>query len=965
MRTTFRSAGKTKRSQAHSQNWTRKFMKHTALILALVSVSALAHGETRLRLRFDDDWKFKKDAVAVRNVRGPFSWKWKPATQGTTLRTADLPADLDQGDWKPIELGAYVFRGGFNHAWYRTDIGHEPKNASKLIHFEAVDDNCAVFLNGVGLTIHRGWNDPFDVSSTTAWKPDGPNILTVLVQNTGGDGGIIGSVDFLVPQLKLNPAQAKPGFVDKSWRHVDLPHDYVVEGTFDRRADTSHGSLPTTPAWYRKTFALPLSYKGKSVWIDFDGVYRDSTVWLNGHELGHHPSGYIGFRHDLNKFANFGGKNVLAVRVDPTKGEGWWYEGGGIYRHVWLNVANPVHVQPWGVYVRTGVRGIETGLGLYVRASVHGVEPADPTGDLAISTTIVNDTGKRQSVVVTTTVYDPIGQRVATTKTTKTLSGGSAIVSQKATIFRAKLWSADNPNLYHMVTEVSKAGQTVDRVETPFGIRTLRWDKNLGFFLNEKPLKLQGTCNHQDHAGVGIAMPDSLLYWRIKKLKEMGSNAYRCSHNPPAAELLDACDRLGMVVMDETRHLGDTSLAKTPEGTKATDLTELKSMLLRDRNHPSVIMWSLANEEGLQGTDEGAQIFKAMMAVGRKLDPTRPATSAMNGGYAKGFTLVQDLQGFNYNIYAYDPIHKQFPNLPLYGSETASTVSTRGIYANDAAKGYVSAYDVNAPDWGATAEDGWRPIGERPYIAGGFVWTGFDYKGEPTPYGWPCINSHFGIIDIAGFPKDNFYYYKAWWGKEPVVHVLPHWNWKGQEGKPIDVWVYSNADRVELYLNGKKLGDKPMPKFGHVSWKVPYTPGVLIAKGYKGSKLIATDKVETTGAPAQIKVFTDRANLTSDNQDLSVVQVQILDAKGRVVPTASNLVKFSLKGTGRIAGVGNGDPSSHEPDKASRRSAFNGLCMALIQATHSKGEIVLTASSPGLKPATLRLVSAQPSVLVR
>jgi beta-galactosidase len=814
-----------------------------------------------------------------------------------------------------------------------------------------VDDNAAVFLNGVRVGRHEGWDEPFGVPLRAAWNPSGPNQLVVLVQNTAGAGGIMGPVSLETTRPQPAPAESRPSYDDRAWRHVHLPHDYVVEGRFDPSADTSHGSLPTPPAWYRKSFVLPAADRGKSAWIDFDGIYRQSTIWLNGQKLGEHSSGYASFRCDISRLARFGGRNVLAIRVDPRRHEGWWYEGGGIYRHVWLNIADPVHVAPWGTFVQATVRGPEG--------------QARPAADLSIRTTVANDTGRSvDGVVLRSRILAPDGKLAATAVTTFFIPArSSAEVMETAGLANTALWSIETPRLYRLETTLSRGGREVDRTVTPFGVRTIRFDAANGFFLNGRPVKLKGTCNHQDFAGMGIGIPDSLLEWRIQKLKEMGSNAYRCSHNPPAAELLDACDRLGMVVMDETRHLGDTSLPKTPRGTKATVLSELKSMLPRDRNHPSVIMWSMCNEEPLQGSPEGAAIFAAMKAVVRRLDPTRPVTEAMNGGWGRGITDVTDLQGINYGIFSYDRFHEQFPKLPVFGSETASTVSTRGIYANDRERGYVIAYDVNAPPWGATAEAAWKPIAERPFMAGAFVWTGFDYKGEPTPYGWPCINSHFGIMDMCGFPKDNWYYYKAWWGEEPSIHILPHWNWPGKEGQPIAVWVHSNADRVELFLNGQSLGVKEMPRYGHLEWEVNYAPGTLVAKGItlpsggaRGSEVV-TDRVETTGTPAAIRLKADRTRLSADGEDAAAVAVEIVDAQGRVVPVADNLVQFSITGAGSIAGVGNGDPSSHEPDRASRRRAFNGRCMAIVQANDTPGQIVLRANSPGLKGTALSFSS--------
>lgn len=888
--------------------------------LFMVQVAGAEGGSPRLRIRFDDNWKFLRGPEqAPSSGEGPFHWQWRPAAV-SKLDTTTLPSDLDGGDWRNVHLGENTLRGRLKYAWYRTEIGSGPI-AGRVLHFESVDDNAAVFLNGKRLMWHSGYGDPFDVSVEAAWNPQGTNHLVVLVENTDGEGGINGGVDFLPPPPPTQvPPEAKSAFPDRAWRTVHLPHDYVVEGTFRQGEDVSHGSLPRPTAWYRKTFTAPAEYRGKSVWIDFDGVYRNSTVYLNGERLGTQASGYIGFRYDIGAKLKYGQPNTLAVYTDPTRDEGWWYEGGGIYRHVWLNVADPVHVAPWGTFVRSDVMGNQA--------------------KLTIQTNLVGEGGVRSEVIA------PNGRKVLTINGAGTQTG---MISNPA------LWSLEKPQRYRLVTSVLRNGKVVDRVETPFGIRTIAFDKDKGFFLNGKPVKIQGTCNHQDHAGVGTAMPDGLLEWRLRRLKDMECNAYRCSHNPPASELLDACDRLGILIMDETRHLGDTTLPKTPKGTKADDLSELKSMVLRDRNHPSIIIWSLYNEEPIQGSAEGAEIFRKMRAVVDQLDGTRPSSGANNFAYERGTIEVTKLFGFNYNIGKYDETHARFPELPMYGSETASTVSTRGIYANDPVKGYVSAYDVNFPGWAATAEAAWKPIGERPWMAGGFVWTGFDYKGEPTPYGWPCINSHFGILDICGFPKDNFYWYKAWWGTTPVVHVLPHWNWSGQEGKPINVWVHSNADQVELFLNGKSLGRKPMPRYGHLEWNVPYTSGRLEARGYRGSATIAKDVVETTGAPVAIRLKTTVRSIVADEEDLSPIEVELVDAQGRVVPMAGNPISFSVQGPAKVVGVGNGDPSSHEPDKASQRNAFNGYCMALVGAATAKGEVRVTASSPGLRSATLTL----------
>lgn len=907
--------------------------------LSLLACLALTGAASpRIRQRFDDGWRFLLESGTELPGTPVRDWTWKVGADDAWQK-ATLPTDLLSGEWKAATIGQDLFRGRRGTAWVKATILIKP-DPNLTLHFEAVDDDALVFVDGNLAGRHEGWSDPFEVSlgSLSAGKHE----IVVLVRNGDGVGGLGGPVWVASPKLELSPKEARADHDDRAWRTVHVPHDYVVEGTFDKSSDTSHGSLPTPTAWYRKTFELPANWRDKDVWIEFDGVYRNAVVYFNGHRLGAHPSGYIGFREALNAYGNFGGKNVIAVHVDPRRGEGWWYEGAGIYRHVWLNAAAKSHIDADSLFVRA--------------------ELPEPVNGDAPTATVLTDfsvsVAKTIRAKTTLRLIDPSGRTVAESTIDGTMKPGMHPFAPHIAIAQPKLWSLESPNLYTAEVSISVDGVEIDRVSKRFGIRTIRFDPDRGFFLNGKAVKMKGTCNHQDHAGVGIALPDGLIEWRIRKLMEMGSNAYRCSHNPPASELLDACDRLGMLVMDETRHLGDTTLAKSPRGTKADDLSELRAMLLRDRNHPSIVMWSLFNEEPLQGSKEGLEIFNAMKALTHKLDGTRPTTGAMNWGWAgEGITNGTELQGVNYSIDQYAKLHREYPKLPIFGSETASTVGTRGEYRNDAAKGYVSAYDKNKPDWGATAEAGWKPIGENEWNFGGFVWTGFDYKGEPTPYGWPCINSHFGIMDICGFPKDNFFYYQAWWGSKPVVHILPHWNWAGREGEPIEVWVQSNADEVDLLLNGNSLGRQRMPRFGHLEWSVQFAPGSLVAAGYRDGKEIARDEVVTTGPATQIRLKPEGRAILADGEDIVVIQVEILDAKGHVVPDAANRLEFSAMGPAVIAGVGNGDPSSHEPDKASHRSAFHGLAMALVGQTYGKGKTTFTVTSPGLNSASIVLNS--------
>ena len=756
---------------------------------------------------------------------------------------------------------------------------------------------------------------------------------------------------------------AKLKYDDSGWRSVDLPHDWAVELPFnDTPVLADLGGKPlgreypgTSVGWYRRVFDLPASDAGKRIAVEFDGVFRQALVMFNGHYIGENFSGYAPFRFDVTDFANLGERNVLAVRVDATLGEGWFYEGAGIYRHVWLTKTDPLHVAQGGTYVRSLVR--------------------EGSATVSISTEVENQSAQEATCRVRSRIVDYEGKVVATVNTepARVAPWAKTTVELRVVVDDPVLWSDEQPYLYRLVTMVENDGKTTDSVETTFGIRTIRFDAERGLFLNGKPVKIKGTCNHQDHAGVGVALPDRLQYFRIARLKEMGSNAYRTSHNPPTPELLDACDRLGMLVMDETR-----MMSSCPEG-----LSQLERLVRRDRNHPSVVIWSIGNEEPEQSTSRGARIAASMKRLVRELDPTRPITEAQNDGWGSGLSAVVDVQGFNYAGGAgprlaeqIDDFHQRFPKQPTIGTETASTVCTRGIYANDEKRGYVSAYDLNHPPWASTAEEWWTVYAARRFLSGGFAWTGFDYRGEPTPYSWPCISSHFGIMDTCGFAKDEYFYYQAWWGLKPVLHLFPHWNWSGQEGQQIDVWCHTNLDSVELLLNGASLGSKQVKRNSHVEWKVPYAAGVLEARGTRNGGVVLIDKRMTTDQPAKLVlsvifpeapkrvepgntggymlVASTGDRIAADGEDVCVVTAEVLDSQGRAVPTASNLVNFALSGPGRIIGVGNGDPSCHEPDKPSspteaRRSAFNGLCMAIVQSLKQPGEIRLSASAGGLE----------------
>ena len=693
---------------------------------------------------------------------------------------------------------------------------------------------------------------------------------------------------------------ASIAFSDASWRRIDLPHDWAIELPFDPKADTAHGFRAVGPgfesnstAWYRRTFELPAAAADGRVWLEFDGVFRDASVFVNGWAVGHHEGGYNGFRYDITDVVEAGGKNVVAVKVDASQFEGWFYEGAGIYRHVWLVQTAPLAIAPDGVFVFSRFKdNLPIGA-----AAVH------------LQTRLLNSGKLPAEATVSWEILAPNGQSVATGQASARAEAGVASdVAQTLQVAAPELWSPETPRLYKLVTSVASAGRVVDRVETEFGIRTFAFDADRGFLLNGKPYVIKGTCNHQDHAGIGSALPDGVQYFRIARLKEMGSNAYRTSHNPPTPELLEACDRLGMLVMDESRLLGSDS----------QNLDRWEEQVRRDRNHASVAIWSVGNEEfTTQRTPSGGRVAAAMQAMVKRLDPTRPVTiNSDTGNEYVGVNAAIEVRGWSYHIGEknMDAYHAAHPTQPNVGSEQGSTVSTRGIYTDDKVRGYVSAYDIHGQAWSNTAEEWWSFFAPRPWLSGGFVWTGFDYRGEPTPYAWPCINSHFGLLDMCGFPKDNFYYYLAWWTDAPVLHLLPHWNWAGREGGEIDVRALSNCDEVELFLNGHSLGRQAMPRNSELKWKVSYAPGVLSAQGYRGGKLVAETKVETTGEPAAVQLTPDRAAINADGEDVSIVTVAVTDDHGRVVPVAGHNISFELTGPGRIIGVGNGDPSCHEPD---------------------------------------------------
>jgi len=717
---------------------------------------------------------------------------------------------------------------------------------------------------------------------------------------------------------------------DSGWRALDLPHDFVVEGPFDPDENPAQGYRPKGKAWYRKTFTLPASDRGKQLELRFDGVAVNATVWVNGDVVAHSHSAYSAIIVDLTANAHYGDTpNVVAVRVDADPIEGWWYEGGGIYRHVWLVKRPPVHLVADGVYA-------------------HPRRREDGRWVTPIEASVGNIAEAAKQATVDVVLLDPDGRPAGQARVSGTVNALETTVLRTEILVDApRLWSVDDPALYKVRTRVVADGQDADELVTPAGFRTQRFDPAQGFFLNDKPLKIQGVCIHQDHAGLGVALPDSIIEFRLRRLKALGCNAIRSSHNAPTPALLDAADRLGFVVMDENRVFN-----------VSPDYTRMLSWLVRrDRNHPSVVLWSVFNEEPLQGTEAGYQMVRRMAKIVKDLDDTRPVTAAINNGMFNPVNVTQavDVVGFNYQIKEYDRFHAAHPNLPLTSSEDTSAVMTRGEWVTDMKRNVLAAYDDEFRPWGATHRAAWKAIAERPYLAGAFVWTGFDYRGEPQPFTWPTASSSFGIMDLCGFEKTAFYIHQSQWVRDrPVLHLVPHWNWTGREGQQIKVMAFTNCDTVALRLNGKLISEQKNNLYEGLTWQVPYAPGRLEAVGMTGGKVVTRAVVETTGAPVALRLTPDRSALAGDGRDATPIRVEAVDAKGRPVPTAQTPIQFAIEG-GRIIGLGNGDANSHEPEKGDRRSLYNGLAQVIVQTAGATGPLVVTARAEGLKPAQARI----------
>ncbi len=756
----------------------------------------------------------------------------------------------------------------------------------------------------------------------------------------------------------------KTSLNDAQWRTLNLPHDWSIEGKFskDNPATPEGGALPGGIGWYRKTFTVPAASKNKLVYIDFDGVYQKSDVWINGHHLGFRPNGYISFRYELTPYLNFGGKNTIAVKVDNSaQPNSRWYSGSGIYRNVWLVTTNKVAIDNWGTYVTsTDVSTKSATVNLKVKIKNHASSTA-----ITIKTVIYDAGGKAVSAA---------GEIVAKADLKDTAISSNQNITVKSPV----LWSVEHPYLYKVVTTILADNKIADVYTTPLGIRYFNFDADKGFSLNGKPMKILGVCNHHDLGSLGAAVNTRALERQLQILKAMGCNGIRTSHNPPAPELLDLCDKMGFIVMDEAFDCWEWKKATYDYHLyfKEWHKRDLEDQILRDRNHPSVMIWSIGNEIPQQSDTSALRLAPELAGIVHSLDTTRPITTA-NDNPGKNNKIIQsgaiDLVGYNYHEFDYAGFHDRYPGKKFIATETTSGLETRGHYdmPSDSVRVWparwdkpftdgnpdntVSAYDNVRPAWGSTHEATWKVMKKYDFLSGFFIWTGFDYLGEPTPYTWPSRSSFFGIVDLAGFPKDVYYMYQSEWTDKAVLHIFPHWNW--QPGKMVDVWAYYNhADEVELFLNGKSLGVKK--KTGddlHIMWRVKYEPGTLKAVSRKDGKVVLTSEIHTAGKPAKIELIADRKNIKADGKDLSFITVKILDKDGNLVPDADNLVNFKINGEAFIASVDNGDENSHDSFKVNYRKAFNGLALAIVQAKEKAGSVTFTATSKGLPTATLML----------
>ena len=796
----------------------------------------------------------------------------------------------------------------------------------------------------------------------------------------------------LNPESDSNPADIE--FDDSGWRTLDVPHDWAIEGDFDEHnpSGTGGGALPGGIGWYRKTFKVSKKDKGQVFSIEFDGVYMNSSVYINGHLLGTRPYGYISFSYNLTQYINWEGENVIAVKVDNSdQPNSRWYSGCGIYRDVRIVKTTPVHVAQWGTYINTEITDQATIVNVEVTIENDSPDPAEIT----VWSGIVDDKGKGVSMIA--------GHLVA--------SNGKNTIQQQVHMTEPHLWSVDDPYMYTMITEIRLNGKTIDTYSTPFGIRTIEFRADSGFFLNGEHVRINGVCNHHDLGCLGATTNERAIERQLQILKGMGCNGIRCSHNPPSPILLDLCDRMGFLVMDEAfdmwrRHKTERDYARFFDEWYERDLTDL---VVRDRNHPSIVLWSIGNEVLEQWSDAKADTLSLEQAnlilnmghsedqlakegemsvnslitarlteIIKELDPTRPVTAGCNEP-SPGNHLFRsgaiDVIGYNYHNQNVPSVPRLFPGKPFIITESVSALMTRGFYEMPSGQMMTrpvrwdrpyfnetfscSAYDNVATPWGSHHEENLIFLNSQPFVAGQYIWTGFDYIGEPTPYGWPARSSYFGIVDLAGFPKDIYYLYQSEWTDTPVLHLFPHWNW--EPGQQIDMWCYyNNADEVELYINGKSQGIRSKDsEHLHVVWNVTFEPGTVKVVARKDGVETASREIHTAGEPAQIRLTPDRSKIKSNGTDLSFVTVEILDKDGNLCPNADNLVQFQIEGKGFIAGVDNGSPISLERFKDNKRKAFYGKCLVVVQNDSRKGKIKVKASSEGLNDAHIILKCAR------
>jgi beta-galactosidase len=741
-------------------------------------------------------------------------------------------------------------------------------------------------------------------------------------------------------------------FDDSGWRTLDVPHDWSIELAFNANspAGSGGGFLDGGIGWYRKTFTLDPGASGQEIMVEFDGVYMNSQVWINGTSLGTRPYGYSSFEYDITQYVKAGANNVIAVRVNNNQPNSRWYSGSGIYRNVWLTTLNRVHVPNSGVFVSTPA----------ISAS---------SATVAVSTDVQNQSAASVSAIVTTTVSDAAGTVVATgdSPATSVAAGATSTVKQTLTVDSPQLWSVESPYLYDVKVEVKVGGSTVDTYVAPLGIRTATFDANSGLALDGESMKLRGVCMHHDLGALGTAVSYRAIERQLQILKAMGVNALRTSHNPPAPEVLDVCDRLGIMVMEEAFDTWTQTKTANDYGNyfSAWAQRDLQDMVRRDRNHPSVIMWSLGNEVGGSTTTTAQSLKNWALAV----DGTRPVTWASNKmggphvseGNDRAVAALLDLVGYNYAPYAgdYDADHSANPTWKIFGSETTAAVRSRGIYHAPAATvtkatsqsssdRQCSSYDNETTGFGNTAEGAYAYDNSRPFVAGSFIWSGFDYIGEPTPYSaWPSKSSYFGIVDTAGFPKDIYYFYQSEWTTAPMVHLLPHWNWAS--GTTVTVYAYGNCDSVELFLNDKSQGAKTLTGGAlHFEWSVPWASGTLRADCTKSGSVVASDTVKTAGAAAKVVLTADRSPIRADGKDLVFVTADVVDGSGVLVPTADNSIAFSVSGPGQLVGVDNGNAVDTSSYQGTSRKAFSGKALAIVRSTRTAGQVVITASSSGL-----------------